>query len=225
MVKLTELDIQNRPREKLSALGAEHISDAELLAIFLRTGLKGTNVITLAYQLLAHFGSLPNILNASQKEFCQVKGMGIAKYAQLQAALELSTRCLKSNLQQQSVLSNPTRVKQYCQQALSQNTEEVFAVLFLSNQHHLIAFEKLFFGTINAAPVYPRTIVKRALALNAASVIALHNHPSGSLQPSQADLNITQDIQKALKLVDIQLIDHIIVSSTGVLSMVELHLI
>jgi len=200
-----------RPREKLISRGASALSDAELLAIFLRTGVAGSSAVDLARQLLLDYGSLRRILDADAKTFCTGKGLGPAKFAQLQAALEIAGRHLAENLEYEDCLTNPTKTRSYLRARLRDYDYEVFACLMLDNRNRVIAFRELFRGTIDGASVYPREVVKQALADNAAAVILAHNHPSGVCEPSQADIQITERLRKALGLVDIRVLDHVIV--------------
>lgn len=210
-----------RPREKLLQRGAQALSDAELLAIFLRTGVTGLSAVGLARNLLTTFGSLRALLESNQQQFCQQHGLGPAKYAQLQAVIEMSNRHLESSLSRGQLLDDALVTKHYLQQKLRHYSHEVFACLFLDNKHRLIAFEELFRGTIDGASVYPREVVKQALAHNARAVIFSHNHPSGIAEPSQADKNITQRLKSALALVDIRVLDHIIIGDGETLSFAE----
>ena len=211
-----------RPREKLLKLGAVSLSDAELLAIFLRTGVKGCNVVDLSRRLLLDFGSLANVFRADQDEFCQQHGLGSAKYVQLQACLEMSKRYLAEQLAQQgSALTSSKATRDYLVSELRHETREVFAVLFLDNQHQVLKFERLFFGTIDAAAVYPRVVVELALKYHAAAVILTHNHPSGIAEASIADKQITNKIEQALQLVDIRVLDHIIIAGPQCYSFAE----
>ncbi|MGL1957665.1 MAG: DNA repair protein RadC [Colwellia sp.] len=211
-----------RPREKLLNLGAQSLSDAELLAIFLRTGVKGCHVVDLARQLLQSFGSIANVYRATQDEFCQHHGLGTAKYVQLQACLEMSKRYLSEQLaQQDNALTSSAATRNYLKSELRNETREIFAVLFLDNQHQILKFERLFFGTLNAAAVYPRIIVEYALKHHAAAVVLTHNHPSGVAQASIADKQITQRLTQALQLIDVQVLDHIIVAGHQCYSFAE----
>jgi len=210
-----------RPREKLIQRGAAALSDAELLAIFLRTGVKGKNAIELAREILLHFGGLKKLLASDLKTFSAIKGLGIAKYTQLQACVEMSQRHLAEKLTPAAVMQNPQMVKDYLHSRLIGKINEVFAVLFLDNQHQVIAFEELFFGTVNASSVHPRIVVQRALTHNAAAVIIAHNHPSGVAEASLADIAITQTLKQALQLIDVRLLDHFIVASHQVVSLAE----
>jgi DNA repair protein RadC len=211
-----------RPREKLLKQGAVSLSDAELLAIFLRTGVKGCNVVDLSRRLLINFGSLANVFRATQTEFCQQHGLGSAKYVQLQACLEMSKRYLAEQLAQQgSALTSSKATRDYLISELRNETREVFAVLFLDNQHQVLIFERLFFGTIDAAAVYPRIVVEQALKHHAAAVILAHNHPSGIAEASIADKQITSRLEQALQLVDIRVLDHMIIAGPQCYSFAE----
>lgn len=210
-----------RPREKLLARGAGALSDAELLAIFLRTGCAGKSAVDLARELLNGFGGLRQILEADQQGFCRAHGLGEAKFAQLQAVLEMSRRHLSATLSQGGVLSSPQSVKAYLQSELRHQPREVFSLLLLDAQHRLLAYKELFRGTIDGASVYPREVVKTALAYNASAVILAHNHPSGIAEPSQADRRITERLKKALGLMDIRVLDHLVVGDGEVVSFAE----
>ncbi|TQV88965.1 RadC family protein [Aliikangiella coralliicola] len=221
MSPINQWPAQERPREKLLHRGPQALSDAELLAIFLRTGTRGKNVIELARDIIQHFGGLKKLFAANLESFCQIKGLGEAKYVQLQACMEMSQRHLAEELTHSDVIQNPTQVKAFVQSRLMRYSNEVFAVLFLDNQHRILAFEELFFGTINASTVHPRVILQRALSLNAAAIIMSHNHPSGLAEASVSDIDITHCLKKALSLVDIRVLDHLIVASHQVISMAE----
>ncbi|GAB3369628.1 DNA repair protein RadC [Spongiibacter taiwanensis] len=210
-----------RPREKLLQRGPAALSDAELLAIFLRTGLPGRSAVDLARDLLNQFGSLTALLGASRGAFCDGPGLGLAKYAQLQAVLEMARRYLAEEIGRDVVLSSAAATRQFLQAQLRGESREVFAAIFLDSQHQLITYEPLFFGTLDAAAVYPREVVSRALALNAAALIIAHNHPSGVAEPSDADRRITARIRDALALLDIRLLDHCIVAGREVVSLAE----
>ncbi|WP_346838177.1 DNA repair protein RadC [Microbulbifer sp. SAOS-129_SWC] len=210
-----------RPREKLMQRGAAALSDAELLAIFLRVGLPGVSAVDLARQLLADFGGLRPLLEAERAEFCRAKGLGDAKFVQLQAVLEMARRHLAETLARSDALCSPGAVRDYLSAQLRHRRREVFCCLFLDNQHRVIAFEELFEGTLNAASVYPREVVQAALQKNAAAVILAHNHPSGVSEPSQADLWITERLKQALELMDIRVLDHLIVGEGAALSFAE----
>lgn len=210
-----------RPREKLLSAGAGRLSDAELLAIFLRTGVKGRTALDVARTLLSKFGSLTSILTASVEEFCQQDGLGPAKFVQLRAMLELSQRHLREQLEGKDVLTSSELTREYLRARLRNYEHEVFACLYLDNQHRVVTLEELFFGTIDGAAVYPREVVKRCLHNNAAAVIFAHNHPSGIAEPSQADVSITQRLKIALNTIDVRVLDHIVVGSTDVVSFAE----
>lgn len=219
---LNELPPDSRPREKLITRGAQALSDAELLALLLRTGLPGKNVLTLAQELLDHFQGLAGLLHASPEDLKPIKGLGgSAKRAELVAVLELARRTLAQQLQQRTVLAHPQAVKDFLRLHLASRPHEVFAVLFLDNQNRLLALEELFRGTLNSAQVHPREVLLRALHHHAASVILTHNHPSGSLDASQADLALTRHLQAALALVEIRVLDHLIVTRDDVLSLAQ----
>jgi DNA repair protein RadC len=203
--------VSERPREKLLLRGAEALSDAELLAIFLRTGCKGMTAVDLARHLLEDFGSLKALLQASQPEFCSRAGLGSAKYAQLQAILEMSRRHMFEQLRRGDALCSPDQTRRYLSAQLAGYPHEVFACLFLDNRNRVIHFDKMFYGTIDGASVYPREVVRAALKNNAAAVIFAHNHPSGVAEPSHADERITQRLKDALALVDVRVLDHIVV--------------
>ena len=213
-----------RPREKLLTHGPKHLSDAELLAIFLRTGCAGKSAVDLARDLLLQFDGLRPLLDADRDTFCQAKGLGAAKYVQLQAVLEMSRRHLKEVLKKGDSYTEVEQVKQFLSGQLRHQQREVFAVLYLDNQHRLITFEELFKGTINCAHVYPREIAKCGLKYNAAAVILAHNHPSGISEPSQADILLTKEISKALDLLEIRLLDHMIIGNESVTSLANLGL-
>lgn len=202
---------EERPREKLLQKGVEALTDAELLAIFLRTGIKGKTAVDLARDLLSEFGSLQALLSADQVQFCQAKGLGSAKYTQLQAVLEMAKRHFVEIIQRGDALTSPEATRAYLSAQLRGYGYEVFACLFLDNQHRVISLEELFRGTIDSASVYPREVVKRALFHNAAAVIFAHNHPSGVNEPSQSDRQITEKLKQSLQLFDIRVLDHFII--------------
>ncbi len=210
-MRINDWPMAERPREKLIERGPQALSDAELLAIFLRTGSRGMSAVDLARQLLSRFGSLRSLLDANQEVFCEAHGLGPAKYVQCQAALELSRRHLDETLQRNEVFTDPRTVKRYLSTRLRDRQREVFACLFLDTRHRLIQYEELFFGTIDGASVHPREVVKQALANHAAAVIIAHNHPSGVAEPSRSDLAITERLVEALQLVEIRVLDHFII--------------
>jgi len=218
---MLSLPSESMPREKLISHGPHALTDAELLAIFLRTGTKGMNVIELSDFLLKDFGSLRKLFGASKEEFCQHKGLGTAKYVQLQAVLELTQRYLSETLQRGDALTSPEQTKLYLSGLLRDKQRKEFYVLYLDNQHRVIVGESLFQGTIDAASVYPREVVKRALEHNAAALILAHNHPSGVAEPSQSDRRITRRISDALALVDVRILDHFVVGDGEIVSFAE----
>ncbi len=210
-----------RPREKLLSRGASSLSDAELLAIFLRTGATGKSAVDLARELVTRFGSLTQLFAAGEADFCAVHGMGQAKYVQLQAVLEMSRRALREELHRGDALNSPRAVRHYLRLLLGARQQEVFMVLFLDTQHRVIASEELFHGTLGQTSVYPREVVKRALTHNAAAVILAHNHPSGVAEPSQSDRLLTDALKQALSLVDVRVLDHFVVAGGNTLSFAE----
>lgn len=212
---------QERPREKLLERGAQALTDAELLAIFLRTGVAGKSAVDLARQLLGEFGSLRALLEADLAAFSAHLGLGPAKFSRLQAVLEMGRRHLAEGLKRDSALESPQQVRDYLKARLRHEPHEIFGCLFLDTRHRVLAFEALFHGTIDGASVYPRQVVKRALAHNAAAVILTHNHPSGIAEPSQADRLLTTRLKDALALVDVRVLDHFIVGDGEPLSMAE----
>lgn len=218
---ITDWPEGERPREKLLQKGASSLSDAELLAIFLRTGLPGKSAVDLARELHGRFGGLNALFAASEKEFCQTKGMGTAKYAQLQAVLEMARRALQEDIAQRDALSSPQAVRDYLRLRLQGLPHEIFMALFLDAQNRVIVSEELFRGTLTQTSVYPREVVKRALHHNAAAVIFAHNHPSGVAEPSRADEMLTQALKSALVLVDVRVLDHFIVAGSSLLSFAE----
>ncbi len=220
-MSITDWLEEDRPREKLLQKGPAALTDAELLAIFLRVGVKGKSAVDLGRDLMQQFGGLQALFAASEADLCQVHGMGQAKFVQLQAVMEMARRALREELQRGDALTSPQAVRHYLQLLLGGRGHEVFVALFLDSQHRVIASEELFQGTLNQASVYPREVLKRALAHNAAAVIFAHNHPSGVAEPSQADQNLTDTLKKALALVDIRVLDHFIVAGGSALSFVE----
>lgn len=217
--------LADRPREKLLSLGEDRLTDAELLAILLKTGLKGKTALDIARDLLHHYGSLKHLLEQDQASLLAIPGIGAAKLALLRASRELGKRCLLEPIQPGTLLNSSHLTQSFAASQLRDHQSEVFACLFMDNQYRLIKFEKLFHGTINEASVYPREIVRRGLALNAANVILAHNHPSGQAIPSPADRDVTQRIQYALALVDIRVVDHIVVGNPDNFSFAEAGLI
>ena len=200
-----------RPREKLLQHGAGALSDAELLALFLQTGTAGQSAVDVARQVLTRFGGLSDMLCAERQAFCAQHGLGNARYALLQAALEISRRHVFSAVCERSVLSSPADVRHYLSLHLAGLPHEIFAGLFLDNRHRVIEYRELFRGTIDSAAVYPREVVKRCLSSNAAAVIFAHNHPSGVAEPSDTDVRLTRRLTDALALIDVRVLDHVII--------------
>ncbi|MGH8743779.1 MAG: RadC family protein [Burkholderiales bacterium] len=210
-----------RPREKLLAKGANSLSEAELLAIFLRTGVAGKSAVDLARDLIKRFGSLTRLFNATEADFCAAPGLGPAKYTQLQAVLEMAKRALNEEIKRGDALTSPKAVRDYLRLALAGREYEVFAALFLDAQNRVLAVEELFRGTLSQTSVFPREVVKRALHHNAAAVIFAHNHPSGTAEPSGADEALTAALKKTLGQVDVKVLDHFIVGSGSLMSFAE----
>ena len=209
---ITDWPENERPRERLLAQGAAALTDAELLAIFLRVGMKGKSAVDLARELIRHFGSLNRLFSATRDDFSAIPGMGPAKYAQLQAVLEMSRRALAEEMKRSNAFSTPAAVRDYLRLHLAGLAHEVFLALWLDAQNCLIAAEELFHGTLTQTSVYPREVVKKALWHNAAAVVLAHNHPSGATEPSAADRTLTQELKQALALVDVRVLDHFIVA-------------
>jgi DNA repair protein RadC len=210
-VSIKDWPADERPREKLLERGAPSLTDAELLAIFLRVGVVGTSAVGLARELLQRFGSMAAVVAAPRDAFCAVHGMGEAKYVQLQASVELARRALASAMTERPLLNTPEIVKDYLRLSLAHENVEVFVALWLDAQHKLIEMQVLFRGTLTQTSVYPREVVRAALGKNAAGVILAHNHPSGGSSPSQADRSLTRLLKDALALIDVTVIDHCIV--------------
>ena len=222
---LKDLPIDARPREKLLARGPGALSDAELLALLLRTGLPGKNALQMGEELLMRFGGVSGLLHTGPDALKAIKGLGPAKRAEIVAVLELARRALAEELKEKQLFSSPQAVRDYLQLQLGSRPHEIFAVLFLDSQHRLIQLEEMFRGTLSQTSVYPREVVVRALALNAASVVLAHNHPSGEARPSRADETLTHTLKAALALVDVRVLDHFIVTSSQAVSMAELGLL
>jgi DNA repair protein RadC len=222
---LKDLPQEARPREKLLSRGAAALSDAELLALLLRSGIQGKNVLQLAQELVDRFGGVAGLLHTPAEALKTVKGLGPAKRAELVAVLELARRALVQQLTQKPLFNTPQAVRDYLQLQLGGLHHEVFAVLFLDSQHRLIALEEMFRGTLTQTSVYPREVVKQALTLNASSVVLAHNHPSGTAQPSRADEALTHTLKAALALVDVRVLDHFVVTASQAVSMAELGLV
>jgi DNA repair protein RadC len=217
---ISDWPVAERPRERLLAEGAGALSDAELLAVLLRTGIRGKSAVEFARELLGRFGSVGSLL-AAGRTLLDIKGLGAAKCAQLSAALELARRSLCEQLREGAALTSPGAVRDYLRLALGAREHEVFVCLWLDAQHRVISFQEPFRGTLTQTSVYPREIVKAALAANAAAVIFAHNHPSGAAQPSQADELLTRNLKEALSLVDVKVLDHFIVAGTQAISFAE----
>jgi len=213
--------VDDRPREKLLSKGPGSLSDAELLAIFLRTGTKGQSAVDLARSLLKRFGSLAGLLAAGRDAFCAVPGLGSAKYAQLQAATELVRRALAAQMKSGINLSSPEAVRDFLRLSIQDRQVEIFLGLFLDAQNRVIAVEELFSGTLTQTSVFPREVVRTALHHNAAAVIFAHNHPSGVAEPSRADETLTQALKQALALIDVRVLDHFVVGRGATLSFAE----
>lgn len=210
-----------RPREKLLLRGPGALSDAELLAVLLRTGHRGGSAVDLARALLGGFGGLRALLDAPRERLCAVPGLGDAKFVQFQAALELARRYLEAGLAREAALRNPADTRRYLLARMCGHRREVFACLFLDTRHRVIAYEELFFGTLAAASVHPREVVRRALEVHAAAVILAHNHPSGVAEPSRADEALTRRLREALDLVDIRVLDHLVIGDREAVSFAE----
>ena len=218
---ITDWPALERPREKLLQLGPTALSDAELLAIFLRTGVRGKSAVDLARELLVRSGSLGALFTTKRADLCRLPGMGDAKYSQLQAVLELARRALAETLRSGDALGSPAAVRDFLRLTLAGREHEVFLAVMLDAQNRVLACEELFRGTLTQTSVYPREVVKRALERNAAAVIFAHNHPSGVAEPSHADQVLTQSLKQALALVDIKVLDHFIVAGSSALSFAE----
>lgn len=210
-----------RPREKLLNHGVGSLSDAELLAIFLQTGVSGRSAVDVARDALEEFGGLSGLLSADAKTFCKVHGLGSARYTLLQAALEISRRHVYEQVEKVDVLTTPSDVREYLSMHLTGLGHEVFSGLFLDNRHRVIEYRELFRGTIDSAAVYPREVVKRCLSSNAAAVIFAHNHPSGVAEPSDTDVRLTRKLIDALALIDVRVLDHLIIGQGVQTSLAE----
>lgn len=209
------------PREKLLQFGVEALSDAELLALFLRTGTRNLPVLTLSQKLLNEFGSFYHLMNASHDEFCKKEGLGTAKYTQLKAVVELSHRYLKVKMTKENYLTSPTLTHHYLANRLMDKDREIFMVIFLDNQNHVINCEEMFVGTYNCVEVHPREVARKALQYNAAALILAHNHPSGLAEPSQADRALTKKIEQVCELIDVRVIDHLVIGKGEYVSFAE----
>lgn len=220
-MNITDWPKAERPREKLLEHGAASLSDAELLAIFIHTGIKGKTAVDLARELLNSFGDLRSLLDADAKALCQFRGLGIVKYVKLQASLEISRRYLFAELDYSDAISGTSSAKAYLTSKLRHVTQEIFACLFLNSQNQVLAYEELFHGSINQAAVYPREIVRRVLKHNAAAVIFAHNHFAADAKPSEIDRNITKKLKEFLSVIDVKLLDHLIIGKNASISLAE----
>lgn len=220
-MSITEWPLDDRPREKMLAKGAAALSDAELLAIFLRTGIKGLTAVDLARNLLRHFGSFDSLFAADKAAFCAFQGLGPAKFVQLQAVIEMARRALIAEAKAGDNLSSPQAVRDFLRLQLQHRQVEVFVGIFLDAQNRVLEVEELFAGTLTQTSVFPREVVRRALYHNAAGMIFAHNHPSGVAEPSHADENLTQALKQALALVDVRVLDHFIIGRGATLSFAE----
>lgn len=216
---ITQWPTDERPREKLAKRGASALSDAELLAIFLRTGIKGKSAVALGCDLLREYGGLRQILTTPPNILMRTLGLGPAKCAQLQAALELGKRYLEQKLEKEGPLTSPKQASDFLIHQLRDQPREVFAIVYLDNRHYVLHYEELFHGTLNSAMVHPREVVKSALRHNSAAIIVAHNHPSGIAEPSQADATLTTRLKDALSLVDVNLLDHLVIGDGEFVSM------
>lgn len=220
-MSIRDWPLAERPREKLKLRGPAALSDAELLALFLRTGTRGASAVDVARRVMQHFGGWRALLESEEEVFCAQPGLGQASFSLLRAVQEISRRHLRESLERDQVFSNPEAVRRFLRANLRHRQREVFAALLMDSQHRLIHFEELFLGTVDSAQVFPRELVKLALRYNAAAIIVAHNHPSGINEPSQADCVITERIQQALALVGVRLLDHLIVGDGDEVSLAE----
>jgi DNA repair protein RadC len=220
-MSIADWPVDDRPREKLLSKGAAALSDAELLAIFLRTGAKGASAVDVSRRLLGHFGSFAGLLAADKDKFCAFQGLGPAKFVQFQAVMEMARRALLAEAKAGVNLSSPQAVRDLLRLQLQGRPVEVFVGIFLDAQNRVIEVEELFSGTLTQTSVFPREVVRRALHFNAAGMIFAHNHPSGVAEPSHADENLTQVLKQALALVDVRVLDHFIVGRGATLSFAE----
>jgi len=218
---ITDWPPQERPRERLLAQGAGRLADAELVAVCLRSGVRGKSAVDLARELIGRYQGLAGLLGAGVSDLRRVKGLGAAKAAQLAAVLELARRALREDLEAGSALTTPGAVRDYLRLALGGRAHEVFVCIYMDAQHRVIGADELFRGTLTQTSVYPREVVKAALAANAAAVIFAHNHPSGVAQPSQADELLTRQLREALALVDVKVLDHFVIAGHQALSFAE----
>lgn len=221
IMTITKWPEAERPREKLLARGASHLSNAELLALLFGSGIQGKSAVDLARELLNKFEGLRGLFSASFQEFQTIRGLGLSKYCQCQAILELNRRCSEESLKRADKMTSAQAVKHFLKNELREYRQEIFACLFLDNHHRMITFEKLFYGTIDTATVHPRILIERTLYHNAAAIILAHNHPSGSAEPSLADREITKILFEALALIDVRLLDHFIIGDQQITSLSE----
>jgi DNA repair protein RadC len=220
-MSIADWPIDDRPREKLIAKGADALSDAELVAIFLRTGIRGRSALDLARGLLARFGSLSALFAADAAALCSVVGLGAAKASQLSAVMEMARRALREKLDRGSALGSPQAVRDYLRLKLQDKPHEIFVGVFLDAQNRVLAVEEMFRGTLTQTSVYPREVVKRALHYNAAALIFAHNHPSGIAEPSRSDEALTQALKQSLALVDVKVLDHFVIGAGAAMSFAE----
>lgn len=218
---LKDIPVNARPRERLMAHGPAALADAELVALLLRTGVKGNSVLQLSQTLLDNFGGLSGLLQTQASDLQKVKGLGPAKRAEIAAVMELARRSLAQEMVKRPVFDSPQRVRDYLRMQLGHLGHEVFVVMFLDVQNHLLRFEEMFRGTLTQTSVYPREVVKRALELHASAVVFAHNHPSNVAEPSEADRLLTQMLTRALQLIDVRVLDHFVVGKTEVVSFAE----
>lgn len=220
-MKIPDWPLQERPREKLLSKGANQLSDAELLAVLFGNGIRGKTAVDLARELIKEFDGLRGVLSADFEAFRKIRGLGITKYCQCQAAIELSRRHLRARLNKGNAITHSTQLKHFLIANLRHHTEEVFACLFLDNKHQTIAFEKLFYGSISQTDVHPRVLIQRCLHHNAAAAVIAHNHPSGVAEPSAADKILTNNLRSALNIVEVRLLDHMVIGDKEVISFAE----
>jgi DNA repair protein RadC len=220
-VSIKDWPSQERPRERLLKQGAKSLSDAELLAIFLRTGTRNISAVDLARQLLQQFGSLSQLLKASQADFCAAMGLGEAKFTPLQAVMEMSRRVHADGLQQGQTITRAADAANFLMAELGDRPAEVFGALFLDTKHHILTFEELFHGTIDHTSVHPRELIRRVMHHNAARIILAHKHPSGDTTPSQTDIELTKSLKNALDMLDVKLLDHLVIGKNAFCSLAE----
>jgi DNA repair protein RadC len=220
-MSIKDWPLSERPREKLLGRGPRALSDAELLAIFIRSGTRGRSALDVARHALSELGGLRALLDSERSRLCRLPGLGVAKFVELSASLELGRRYLESRLERGDPLANPGDTRRFLEARLKGYAREVFACLFLDNRHRIICFEEMFHGTIDGASVHPREVARRALSLNAAAIIVTHNHPSGVAEPSRADRLLTRRLKQAAALIDVRLLDHVVVGDGETVSFAE----